>query len=447
MRNQATSSELLAQLKLLHPKLIDLSLSRVERLLAKLGNPHERLPPVVHIAGTNGKGSTTAFLRAILEAAGVRVHVYTSPHLVRFHERIMLAGADAIARPIEEEALVDVLSHTQSVNHGDDITQFEITTAAAFLAFSQTPADVLLLEVGLGGRLDATNVIERPELSIITPISIDHADKLGGTLAQIAAEKAGIIKPGIQVVVASQPDAAAAVIEETASRLAAPMELWGRDFSAYEQNGRLVVQCADELMDLPLPSLLGPHQIVNAGTAVRSAMSLPRFRICESALEKGLMSAFWPARMQRLSSSGPLYDLLSVGSELWLDGGHNPAAAAMLAQTAADLEERSPRPLFLVVGMMGLKDVSGFLASFEGLARSVHAVPIPGAHESPAPPASIVAAARELGIMAEEAASVEAALRSIERLHMGPKRVLVCGSLYLAGHVLALQSGVEAQPN
>ncbi|MBU1211237.1 MAG: bifunctional folylpolyglutamate synthase/dihydrofolate synthase [Alphaproteobacteria bacterium] len=447
MRTKPTSSQLLTELKNLHPKLIDLSLGRIERLLGKLGDPHKRLPPVVHIAGTNGKGSTTAFLRAILEAAGARVHVYTSPHLVRFHERIMLAGPDGTARPIGEDALVDVLVRTQAVNDGDDITQFEITTAAAFLAFAETPADFLLLEVGLGGRLDATNVVPRPALSVITPISIDHADKLGGTLAEIAGEKAGILKAGVPAIISRQPDEAIEVIEAAVRRLGVPLQLWGRDFDAYEQNGRLVVQRAEQVVDLPMPGLVGPHQIVNGGTAVVAAMQLSdTFRIDEHALEKGLVGAEWPARMQRLAA-GPLFDILSLGSELWLDGGHNPAAAEVLAQTAADLEERSPRPLFLIVGMMGLKDVDGFLARFEGLARSVHAVPIPGAHEAPLQPAAIVTAATALGIKADAAVSVEAALVAIERQHAGPKRVLICGSLYLAGHVLALQAGVEAQPN
>ncbi len=446
MRNTATSSELLAELKLLHPKLIDLSLGRIERLLAKLGDPHKRLPPVVHVAGTNGKGSTTALLRAMLEAAGAKVHAYTSPHLVRFHERIMLAGPSGPARPIREAALVDVLSRTQACNDGDDITQFEITTAAAFLAFAETPADVLLLEVGLGGRLDATNVVAKPELTVITPISIDHVDKLGGTLREIAAEKAGILKPGVRAIVSKQPADVVDVIEKTADGLAAPMELWGRDFDAYEQNGRLVVQCEDQLLDLPLPSLVGPHQITNAGTAVVAALRLKSLNVDEAAIEDGLSGAQWPARMQRLSQ-GPLFDLLSFGSELWLDGGHNPAAADMLAQTAADLEERSPRPLFLIIGMMGLKDITGFLARFDGLARSVYAVPIPGAQEQPLKPSMIVSAAEKLGISASEAASVEGALHAIDRQHIGPKRVLICGSLYLAGHVLALQAGVEPQAN
>jgi dihydrofolate synthase/folylpolyglutamate synthase len=441
-----TSAKLLAELKELHPKLIDLSLGRIERLLLKLGNPHERLPPVIHIAGTNGKGSVTAYLKAIFEAAGRRVHAYTSPHLVRFHERIALAGPAGKSRPIGEEDLVDVLVRTQAVNDGDDITQFEITTAAAFLAFAEHPADVLLLEVGLGGRLDATNVVKRPVLTIITPVSLDHADKLGNTLARIAAEKAGILKPGVPCVVAQQEDAALEVMRREAARVGAPLVVWGEDFEAFEQRGRLIFQKEDHLLDLPLPALLGRHQIVNAGTAVAAALDLEGFQIDEGAIERGLVTVRWPARMQRLDT-GPLPSLLRPGAELWLDGGHNPAAGQYLAQTMADLEDRAPKPLYLVVGMMGLKDAAGFLAPFRGLARRVITVPIPGAHEAPYAPDALAEAAHSVALAAEEAGGIDAALKRIEALEPGPKRILISGSLYLAGHVLALQEGVEPQAN
>ncbi len=441
-----TSDQLLADLKLLHPKLIDLSLGRIERLLAKLGNPHERLPPVVHIAGTNGKGSVTAYLKAMSEAAGLKVHVYTSPHLVRFHERIVLARSSGVARPIGEADLVDVLERTQAVNSGDDITQFEITTAAAFLAFAEHAADILLLEVGLGGRLDATNVVRQPALTIITPVSVDHTDKLGNTLPRIAAEKAGILKNGVTCVVSQQEDDALEVIRGEAARVGAPLVAWGTDFDAYEQRGRLVVQKEDHLLDLPLPSLIGRHQVVNAGTAVAAALELQPFAIGERAIERGLAAATWPARMQRLDA-GPLPSLLRPGSELWLDGGHNPSAGRSLAQTLADLEERAPKPLYLIAGMMGLKDAEGFLAPFRGLARHVVTVPIPGAHEAPYPPEALAEAARRVSLDAEEAESVEAALKRIEALEPGAKRILITGSLYLAGHVLALQDGVLPQAN
>ena len=442
-----TSDHLLAALKQLHPKLIDLSLGRIERLLEQLGDPHLRLPPVVHIAGTNGKGSLTAYLKAIFEAAGKRVHVYTSPHLVRFHERIVLAGAPGtIAQPIGEAALVDVLTRTQALNSGGDITQFEITTAAAFLAFSEHPADVLLLEVGLGGRLDATNVIARPRLCVITPVSMDHSEKLGPTVSAIAAEKAGILKPGVTAVISAQDEEAGMVINETARRVRAPLVAWGRDFDAYEQRGRLVVQRGEELIDLPLPTLLGRHQIVNAGTAVAAALELQDLGVDEQAIEAGLTRVRWPARMQRLDS-GPLPSVLKPGSELWLDGGHNPAAGMVLAQTLADLEERSPRPLHLIVGMMGLKDAAGFLSPFRGLAKDVMAVPIPGANEAPHAPETLAEAARSVGLRADIARDVEQALRRIDKDFPGPKRILICGSLYLAGQVLAQQEGVVAQGN
>ena len=441
-----TSDQLLTDMKLLHPKLIDLSLGRVERLLHKLGNPHLKLPPIVHIAGTNGKGSVTAYLKAIFEAAGLGVHVYTSPHLIRFHERIVIARIGGVAEPIEEDRLVDVLTRTQALNDGDDITQFEITTAAAFLAFSESPADVLLLEVGLGGRLDATNVVPNPRLGIITPVSLDHADKLGDRLSLIAAEKAGILKPGMKTVVSHQDDEAMVVIADVANRTGAKLITWGQDFDAYEQAGRLVVQCNDRLLDLPLPGLIGPHQIGNAGTAVVAALELDGFDIPESAIERGLQAVRWPARLQRLTD-GPLLDLMRAGSELWLDGGHNPAAAAALAQTMADLEERSPRPLHLIIGMLGLKDAEGFLKYFSGLARHVVTVPIPGAHEQPFTPEALAEAARKAGLSAEPASGIEEALQRHDTLYPGHKRILICGSLYLAGHVLALQDGVAAQPN
>jgi len=442
----ARSETLLAELKTLHPKLIDLSLGRVERLLGKLGHPERQLPPVIHIAGTNGKGSVTAYLKAMLQAAGRRVHAYTSPHLVRFHERIVLAEADGLARPIGEEQLVDVLTRVRAVNDGDDITQFEITTAAAFLAFAETPADAVLLEVGLGGRLDATNVIGRPALSIITPISMDHADKLGSTIAAIAREKAGILKRGVTAVVSQQPREAMEVIEAEARAVGARLIIWGQEFDAYEQNGRMVVQLEDALLDLPRPALIGRHQIVNAGTAVAAAMQLGRLGLSERSIERGLLDVEWPARMQHLIR-GPLPDLLGPGSELWLDGGHNVAAGEVLAQTMADLEDRAPKPLHLIVGMMGQKDAAGFIAPFRGLARHVFTVPIPGAHEATHTPEAIAGHALAIGLDAEATGGVEQALKDLDQRFPGPKRVLICGSLYLAGHVLALQEGVTAQPN
>lgn len=438
-----TSIQVLADLKTLHPRLIDLSLGRIERLLDKLGHPERRLPPVVHVAGTNGKGSVIAFLKAMLEADGKRVHTYTSPHLVRFHERIELAGADGKARPIGEDELVARLTQVQHVNAGEEITYFEITTAAAFTAFAEHPADVLLLEVGLGGRLDATNVVAKPALSIVMPVSIDHTDKLGATLGEIAREKAGILKRGVRAVISSQPPAAEMVIAEVAGRVGAPLCKWGEDFEAFEQRGRLVFQSPERLLDLPLPVLTGHHQIANAGAAVAAALEL---ELSDRAIERGLMEARWPARMQQLNN-GPLSSLLVPGSELWLDGGHNVAGAQAIAQTLAELEERAPKPVALVLGMMGQKDGPGFLEHFRGLVRCIATVPIPGAPEAAFPAGELAAIAASTGFDAEAAADVEAAIRRVQELTDGPARILICGSLYLAGHVLALQEGVQAQAN
>jgi dihydrofolate synthase/folylpolyglutamate synthase len=441
-----TSDDILIDLKRLHPLYMDLSLGRIERLLGQLGHPERKLPPVIHVAGTNGKGSTIAFLKAIFEAAGCRVHAYTSPHLVRFNERIAIPETDGRARPIAEPELTRLLERVEKVNSGAEITFFEITTAAAFLAFSEIPADVVLLEVGLGGRFDATNVIDKPSLTVITPISMDHADKLGDTVEKIAFEKAGIMKRGVPCIVARQTPAVSAILEAEATQRGATLITWGQDFDAFEQRGRLVFQQQDQLLDLAFPALIGPHQIVNAGTAIASALAFGDPRITEAAIGRGLASAQWPARMQRLGP-GALSGLLREDCELWLDGGHNPAGGQAIAQTLADLEERSPRPLHIVVGMMGQKDAAGFLEPFQGLARRMIAVPIPNAHEAAATPDALVDVAEGLGLPSETAASVPAALRRIMQSTDGAVRVLICGSLYLAGHVLALQQGVTPQMN
>ena len=438
--------DVLARLKRLHPLLIDLSLGRIEGLLGKLGNPHQCLAPVVHIAGTNGKGSVTAMLRAMMEAAGLRVHVYTSPHLVRFNERIVVAaGKGQRAAPIAEERLIELLERVERINGDDANTFFEITTAAAFLAFAETPADAVLLEVGLGGRLDATNVIARPRLTIITPVSMDHADKLGDTVAKIAAEKAGILKRGVICVVARQDDEAAPIIHAAARRAGAKLVEWGQDYDAYEQSGRLVFQATEQVLDLPLPALVGAHQIGNAGVAVAAALQLADLGIDERAIEQGLRTVEWPARMQRLGA-GPFAAQLQPGSELWLDGGHNPAGAEAISETLAALEERAPKPLVLVMGLMGQKDARGVLQHFRGLAQSIVTVPIPGAHERPFTPEALADLAREMGFTSQAAPSVADALARIESA-AGAKRIVICGSLYLAGHVLAVQEGVAMQTN
>jgi dihydrofolate synthase / folylpolyglutamate synthase len=434
----ARSDKLLDSLKSLHPMLIDLSLDRIKVLLEKLGSPEKKIPPVIHVAGTNGKGSTTALLKAMFEAAGKRVHVYTSPHLVRFHERISVPGRNGRSRPITEDQLIDLLTRVAAINGRDPMTFFEITTAAAFQAFAEIPADVVILEVGLGGDFDATNVIARPALSIITPVAMDHAEKLGDTLAKIAHVKAGILKPDAQAVISLQEPEALDVIRARARDIRAPIFVWGEDYDAFMQNGRLVYQSEDEVLDLPPPALIGRHQIVNAGAAVAAAQLLKPLGMTDKAIEQGLLSVRWPARMQRVES-GPLTQRLPADAELWLDGGHNPHCAAAIAQTLADLEERASKPLCMIVGMMGQKDAEGFLKPFRGLARRIITVPIPGAHEAPFEPTALASIALKLGFTTETASSVPAALDRLKSTERGPLRVLICGSLYLAGHVLALQ--------
>nr|WP_242511820.1 folylpolyglutamate synthase/dihydrofolate synthase family protein [Rhodobaculum claviforme] len=418
----ARSDDLLARLLTLHPKLIDLTLDRMHRLLAALDHPERTLPPVIHIAGTNGKGSTQAMLRAGLEAEGARVHAYTSPHLVRFHERIRLAGT-----LVSEAELSDLLDAVDAANAGAPITFFEVTTCAALLAFARHPADWLLLEVGLGGRLDATNVVDRPAMTIITPVSFDHEQYLGDTLAAIAGEKAGILKPGVPCVVAPQTPEAQAVIEARAEAIGAPLHVHGRDWMAWSERGRLVVQDDRGLADLPLPCLRGAHQIVNAGTAVAALRLLGR---SDAALSGAVTRAEWPARLQRLVH-GPLTQA-APQAELWLDGGHNPAAGRVLAEALAAMPAR---PTHLICGMLNTKDVSGFLRPLAEVTRSLTCVSIPGA-QATLPAEATCAAGTAAGHTATTAASVTEALAAIVAREPGA-RVLICGSLYLAGEVLA----------
>jgi len=424
----------LTRLLALHPRLIDLSLDRMWRLLARLDHPERRLPPVIHVAGTNGKGSSIAFMRAILEAAGQHVHVYTSPHLVNFNERFRLGGEGG-GRLVGDDELRETMEECERVNTGEPITVFEITTAAGLLLFSRHPADVLLLEVGLGGRLDATNVIEAPLLSVITPVSQDHADYLGDSIESVATEKAGIIKRGVRAVIGPQLPEALAVIERAAQRVRAPLLVAGEHWNASEEHRRLVYQDDNGLLDLPAPKLPGRHQFVNAGIAV-AALRASGLRIPVPAYEAGLTKAEWPARMQRLTQ-GRLVSLAPEGSDIWLDGGHNPDGGRAVAVALADLEERLPRPLVMIVGMLGTKDFEGYLRHFGGLALRLYAVPVPDAARSLSPE-QIATAASAVGIPSETASDVEAALSAIKALSFDtPPRILIGGSLYLAGDVLA----------
>jgi dihydrofolate synthase/folylpolyglutamate synthase len=421
-----TSDRVLERLGRLHPKLIDLSLGRIERLLAALGDPQDALPPVVHVAGTKGKGSTVATMRACLEAAGYRVHAYISPHLVRFHERIRLAG-----HLIDEERLIALLEECERANRDAPITFFEITTAAAFLAFARMPADIVLLEVGLGGRLDATNVVRPPAVTAITPVSLDHQAFLGDTVGAIAGEKAGILKPGVTAVIAPQSREAAAIIEARAEAVSAPLYRARHEWRCEIAGAGMRYEGESWRLDLPLPSLIGAHQIVNAGTAIACLERLSGFDIPAEAVAAGLRHIDWPARLQLLRR-GPLVDAVPPDWELWLDGGHNPAAGEILGDVAAGWQDR---PLYLVVGMMNTKDAAGFIAPLAKHARALWAVTIPG-EKNALPAEAIAAAAGLVGLQAQTADSVVAAIRNIP-VDDGNGRVLICGSLYFAGKVLA----------
>ena len=426
----ARSDAILNRLLLLHPKIIDLSLERMVRILELLGNPQDKLPPVIHVAGTNGKGSTVAYIKSILEQAGLKAHCYTSPHLVKFHERIYVAG-----ETIAEEKLSGLLEECEVANGNAPITFFEITTAAAFLAYSRTPADYLILEVGLGGRLDATNVIARPALSVITTVDYDHQQYLGTTLTAIAHEKAGILKSGVPAVIGAQPDEARAEIERVAEKIGSPIFIANQDWQAFEQHGRMVFQDENGLLDLSLPQLKGRHQVDNAGNAIAAIRLLDDTRVSESHIERGLRSVFWPARMQRLGA-GVLTDLIPKDAELWLDGGHNPAAGRVIARAFSDINDRHSRPLVLIWGMLNTKDAGSFIEPFAGLAQRVVTITIPDEPNAIAAD-QLAEIARGRNLSAETATSLTKALGQASLTTPAP-RILICGSLYLAGHVLSV---------
>lgn len=421
----------LARIAQSRPVLIDLGLERVTEALELLGRPQDRLPPVFHVAGTNGKGSTCQYLRSILEAAGKSVHVFTSPHLVRFNERIVLAGKE-----IEDDRLVEALTRCDRDVGAKSLTFFEATTCAAFLAFAETPADFLVLEVGLGGRLDATNVIARPLASVVTPVALDHQHFLGEDLAGIAREKAGIFREGAPAVVGPQAAVAMQAIEARAASVGAPLFAYGMSWNAFMEHGRLVYQDDDGLKDLDPPRLIGAHQAMNAGLAV-AAVKASGLRVDDAALSAGLQNARWPARMQRIKT-GPIVDFVRANMagepDVWLDGGHNPHAGKAVAATLADIEEKAPRPLVLITGMQAAKDAEGFYAAFAGLAAA--AFTVQADHDGAAPAGDVAAAAGRAGIPAYPCASMEEALARAVGNGRTPTRILVCGSLYLAGEVL-----------
>ncbi len=426
------TDDIVRRLLALHPnklseqKQIDLRLDRVARLLNDLDRPQDRLPPVIHVAGTNGKGSIVAYLRAFLEAGGKRVHTYTSPHLVHFRERIRLAGELVSTRRLNA-----ALTRCEEVNAGQPITFFEITTAMAFLLFSEVEADYLVLEVGMGGRYDATNVIAHPAGAVIAPVSIDHVEFLGPKLSGIAAEKAGIIKPGSPAVIGRQQDEALDVIEAEAAKLGVTPFVAGRDFDGYSQRGRLVYQDEDGLIDLPEPALTGPFQFDNAALAIAAVrhFALP---LDDAAIAEGLRSVVWPARMQPIRT-GKLRALLPQTHELWLDGGHNEAGGGVVAEALKTLEARQKRPLVLIMGSFANKDARGYLSHFAGMDMTLFSVRIPGERASWTA-RQLVDIASEIGLVARPMRSVSAALRQAATIENA--RVLICGSLHLAGHVL-----------
>ncbi len=423
----APGEDLFAGLQRRYPRLIDLRLDRLRRLLADLGHPEDRLPPVLHVAGTNGKGSTCAFLRAMGEAAGMRVHVMTSPHLVRFNERIRVAGT-----LVTDDALAAILAEVERVNGAAPITVMEVLTAATFLLFARVPAELCVLEVGLGGRGDASNVIRRPAACAIASISLDHREMLGDTLELIAGEKAGIMKPGVPCVTGAQAPGVLGVLSAYAAAAGAMLSARDRDWWATPQAGGFQYRDAAGSLDLPPPALLGPHQYDNAGIAA-ATIRASRLPIGDAAIARGIATAEWPARMQRLT--GRLAAMLPADWELWLDGGHNPGAGVVLAEL---LEGWSDRPTHVIVGMKQAKDSAEFLRPLIPRAASLWAVAEPGQHLA-LPVEAIVAAS---GGAARPGPTIAAALAAIAALPT-PGRVLICGSLYLAGEVLKADSGLS----
>ena len=422
----------------LHPKGFDLSLGRISVLLERLGNPQRRLPPVIHVAGTNGKGSATAFCRALLEAGGYATHVHTSPHLVHWHERYRIGVKGGCGRLVDDALFADAIRRVAAANDGQAITVFEILTAVAFLLFSEQPADAVVLEVGLGGRFDATNVITDPAVSLIMPISLDHQAYLGDRVELIAAEKAGIMKRGRPVVIGQQQfEAARDVLVSTAERLGCPVTVYGQEFSAHEEFGRLIYQDEFGLTDLPLPRLLGRHQYANAAAAIR-AVKAAGFVVTHAMMEHAMATVEWPARLQRLTE-GALVDVAPKDAEIWLDGGHNPAGGEVVAEAMAAFEERQPRPLYLITGMINTKDPVGYFRAFADLAEHVFTVRIRNS-DAGLDPVVLAHAAFDAGLVAEPAGSTAEALEEIaRRMPPGalPPRILIGGSLYFAGNVLA----------
>jgi dihydrofolate synthase/folylpolyglutamate synthase len=421
----------------IYPRGFDLTLDRIARLLDDLGRPQDRMPPVIHVAGTNGKGSATAFSRALIEASGLSAHVHTSPHLVRWHERYRIGVPGGSGRLVRDDELLDAVLRAEKANDGQPITVFELLTAVLFILFSEHPADVAIVEVGLGGEFDATNVIANPAVSLIMPVALDHQSWLGGSIAEIAKAKAGIIKRNCSVVIGRQDEEAALdVLRQTAEKAGGPLQVYGQDYLAFEENGRMVYQDEDGLMDLPLPALPGRHQFANAAAAIRAVKSAG-FRLPERVVATAMKTVSWPARLQRLKT-GDLIPFAPVGAEIWLDGGHNPHGGRAVAEAMVAFEERDPRPLYLVTGMINTKDPKGYFEAFQGLARKVYTVAIQKS-DSGIDPVVLAGDAADAGLVAAPASSAAAALSEISAEideNEKPPRILIGGSLYFAGNIL-----------
>lgn len=419
------------------PRGFELSLDRIARLLDDLGRPQDAMPPVIHVAGTNGKGSATAFCRALIEEQGLSAHVHTSPHLVRWHERYRIGVPGGRGRLVSDEALLEAVLRAEKVNAGHPITVFELLTAVTFILFAENPADAAIIEVGLGGMYDATNVIESPAVSLIMPIALDHQTWLGQTIEEIALAKAGIIKRGAAAVFGKQEEGAALdVLVDRAERLGAPYVVYGQDYLAHEENGRLIYQDDNGLMDLPLPALPGRHQYSNAGAAIR-AVKAAGFTVNEEIAARAMKNVSWPARLQRLRT-GDLVALAPAGSEIWLDGGHNPHGGRAVAEAIAGFEERDPRPLYMITGMINTKDPKGYFEAFQGLARKVYTVGIRNS-DATIDPVALAHDAAEAGLNAAPVESAAEALAQIGTLSKGDDRaprILIGGSLYFAGNIL-----------
>lgn len=415
-----------------YPKGFDLSLVRIIRLLESLGNPHLKLPPVIHIAGTNGKGSAAANCRALLESAGYCVHVHTSPHLVHWNERFRL-GAKGGGHFVDDNTLSRAIIDVTSANNHQPITVFEILTAVAFLLFAEHPADAVILEVGLGGRFDATNVISKPAVSLIMPIALDHIAMLGDTVEKIAFEKGGIIKNGAPLVIGKQDfEEANNVLIKLAQQKHAPFSIFGQDYQGYKDHGRMVFQNETGLIDLPLPNLKGDHQIANSAAAIEAVLHAG-FRLSNADIANAMQTLSWPARMQRITR-GALIDYLPKTMSVFLDGGHNPAGAQVISNELLHWKKKGVTSVVMIAGMINTKDATGYFEKFKGLVEKVYTVPVLSS-DSGVPPEVLCEAARSAGLEVQAMKSVGETLRFIAATDP-TTTVLISGSLYLAGDFL-----------